>query len=85
METTIIKIGNSQGVRIPKPMLKQCGLSGRVEMTVKENELVIRPHQRKIRENWDEAYQKMAFEKDERIVDDLSESGTKWDTEEWEW
>ena len=41
MHARIIKIGNSQGVRIPKALLEETGLSGDVDMTVREGALVI--------------------------------------------
>jgi hypothetical protein len=36
MKTRIIPIGNSQGIRIPKPLLEQAGLSGEVEIRAKD-------------------------------------------------
>ena len=32
MKTNIIRIGNSKGIRLPKPILKQCGLDDGVEI-----------------------------------------------------
>lgn len=42
MNTTIISIGNSKGVRIPKPLLKESGLGKEVNITAKEGEIRIR-------------------------------------------
>jgi antitoxin component of MazEF toxin-antitoxin module len=42
MKTHIVRIGNSQAVRIPKALLEQAGLSGEVEIRVEGNSLVIR-------------------------------------------
>ncbi len=41
MITTIIAIGNSRGIRIPKPLLKQSGLCEHVELQVKKGEIRI--------------------------------------------
>ena len=41
MKTRIVRIGNSRGVRIPKPLLEQTGLDGDVEVAVRGNTLVI--------------------------------------------
>jgi antitoxin MazE len=41
MDAKIIKIGNSQGVRIPKPLLKQAGLSQHVRIMVKDGMIII--------------------------------------------
>ena len=43
MDATIIRIGNSRGVRLPKALLAQTGLHGKVELTVKGDGLVIKP------------------------------------------
>ena len=42
MNTTIISIGNSKGVRIPKPLLKESGLGKEVTITAKNGEIRIR-------------------------------------------
>ena len=82
MKTTIIQIGNSQGIRIPKPLLKQCSLQGEVELEVHDNELVIRaPHSP--RKGWIEKFAAMSKNGDDTLLD--VELRSKWDEEEWEW
>ena|SRR5437867_542354 len=41
MKTRIVRIGNSRGIRIPKPLIEQTGLDGDVEVAVHGNTLVI--------------------------------------------
>ena len=41
MITTIIDIGNSRGIRIPKPILEESNLSNQVELQVKKGEIRI--------------------------------------------
>ncbi len=41
MITTIIAIGNSRGIRIPKPILNESGLRNEVELQVKKGEIRI--------------------------------------------
>lgn len=43
MITTITKIGNSRGIRIPKPLLNESGLGNKVELQVKKGEIRIVP------------------------------------------
>lgn len=43
MDTNIVKIGNSQGVRIPKALLAQTNLKGKVKLVVRKNSIVITP------------------------------------------
>ena len=83
MRARVIKIGNSQGLRIPKPILEQTGIMDDVEIEVEKNQIIIRPI-KNVREGWDVAF-KIMGEKgdDEQILDEnISHS---WDEEEWQW
>jgi len=84
MKTRIVRIGNSQGVRIPKPLLEQTGLSGEVEMIARDGSLIIRPARRP-REGWTEAFQEMARRGDDALLDDAPPSLSTWDEADWEW
>ena len=55
MKTRIVRIGNSQGIRIPKPLLDQTGLLGEVEISAAADSLVIRPA-RKAGAGWAAAF-----------------------------
>ena len=80
----VVKIGNSQGIRIPKLLLEQASLGEEVELEVGQEQIVIRPVQRP-RHDWDEAFQMMAGQGDDELLDaDLLVPGA-WDEEEWEW
>lgn len=82
MKTTIIQIGNSHGIRIPKPLLKQCNLQHEVELEIHDNALVIRaPHAP--RKGWAEKFAVMAAKGDDILFDEEIQS--KWNEEEWEW
>ncbi len=84
MRARVIKIGNSQGLRIPKPILEQTGILDDVEIDVEKNMIIIRPV-RNPREGWDEAF-KMMRERgdDEPIINDKNLTHS-WDEEEWQW
>jgi antitoxin MazE len=43
MRTTIRKIGNSQGILIPKPMLVEAGMETEVDISVENGTIVLRP------------------------------------------
>ncbi len=51
MKTCIVRIGNSQGILIPQPLLEQSGLRGEVEISAQGDSLIIRPA-RKPRIGW---------------------------------
>ena len=84
MRTSIIRIGNSRGIRIPKALLEQCKLGDTVELEVEDNRLVIRPADRP-RQGWDEAFCQMAERGDDALLDEGSLGQTEWDQTEWEW
>ncbi len=81
MKASIIQIGNSQGLRIPKPILKQCGFDDEVELEVQGNKLIIKPHAT-ARNNWEKEFEAMARNGDDKV---LGFASTQWDEEEWEW
>jgi antitoxin MazE len=83
MRTNIIRIGNSQGVRIPKILLEQSRLGTEVELEVENDRIVIRPAIGP-REGWSDKFRLMSESGDDRLIDDLSEQ-TEWDKDEWEW
>jgi len=84
MKTRIVRIGNSQGIRIPKLLLEQTGLRGHVEICAQDDSLIIRPA-RKPREGWAAAFQEMARRGDEALLDDAPPSLSSWDEDDWEW
>jgi antitoxin MazE len=84
MKTRIVRVGNSQGIRIPKLLLEQTGLQGEVEISARDETLVIRAA-RKPREGWAAAFREMARRGDDALVDQAAPSLTVWDEGEWEW
>jgi antitoxin MazE len=84
MKATIVKIGNSRGLRIPRPILQECALKTEVEMEVRGHELIIRAPgvQRK---GWESAFYQMAQRGDDGLVDQIAEPSTEWADKEWEW
>lgn len=82
IRTRIVKIGNSQGVRIPKLLLEQSGIHGEVEIEVQGDHLTIRTASR-LRNGWDQAFAEMSKHQDDVLLDNVST--TDWDQGEWEW
>lgn len=84
MKTKIVRIGNSQGIRIPKSVLHQCHLDGPVEVDVQGNQLVVRSASRP-RSGWDEAFRDMHRTGDDRLLDRERTASSGWDRDEWRW
>jgi antitoxin MazE len=78
-QIVIRRIGNSQGIVIPKPLLAQIGLEGHAEMTLERDALVLRRPAKAVRAGWAAAAQKIAEVKDDKLV--LGEFGNEEDAE----
>jgi antitoxin MazE len=82
MRTTIRKMGNSQGVLIPKALLAQTGIDQAAEMTVENGAIVLRKPKQTAREGWAEASQEIAASGGEALA--WPEFANEGD-DEWQW
>ncbi len=89
VKARIVKMGNSQGIRIPKLLLEQLGLSDQIEMEVAENQLIIRAapqaEPQAARQGWEAAFREMAQRGDDQLLDADAVNAASWDESEWEW
>lgn len=91
MKTNLVQIGNSRGVRIPKPLLEQLKFETTVEFEILPEGLLLRPVKEKTkqtaREGWDEMFNAALSEngddKEEFTVWDQPEL-TGFDEKEWQ-
>ncbi len=84
MRSRIIKIGNSQGLRLPKPILEQAGIKKDVDIEIENGQIIVRPV-KEVREGWDEAFRAMREQGDDELIIDDSDISHSWDEEEWQW
>jgi len=84
MRARVIKIGNSQGLRIPKPILEQTGIMNDVEIEVEKNQIIIRPI-KNARDGWGDAFKAMGEKGDDEPIIDDENISQSWDEEEWHW
>jgi len=84
MRAHIVKIGNSQGIRIPKPILEQLGIIEDVDIKVENSQIIIRPVLNP-RSGWDDAFREMAENGDDLLVDGDEIMAHPWDETEWQW
>ncbi len=82
IRTKIIKIGNSQGIRLAKSLIEQYHLNGEVLLEPQERGLVIRPAENS-RAGWEEAFQRMRENDDDALVMDEPAIENQFDREEW--
>ncbi|MGH7627777.1 MAG: AbrB/MazE/SpoVT family DNA-binding domain-containing protein [Gemmatimonadaceae bacterium] len=81
MKARIVAIGNSQGIRIPKPLLEQSGLGADVELHAETGRIVIAAA-RRARAGWAEAAAQLHARGEDGL---LETAAPAFDTEEWEW
>ncbi len=82
MKTRIVRIGNSQGVRLPRPLLETAGLGEAVTLRATPGRIVIEAA-RAPRAGWAAAAKAMHAAGEDVLLD--PGTGTRFDAEEWRW
>jgi antitoxin MazE len=82
MKTKLVRIGNSRGVRIPKPLLEQAGLEEDVELHVVRAGIMIRGAPQP-RAGWAEAAEQIRVRQEDVLLDEPV--ATDFDETEWSW
>lgn len=73
MEISVIRIGNSKGIRLAKTILEKYGIQDKVELILEEGYLILKPV-RKPREGWEASFKEMHENgDDELLIDDIFE------------
>lgn len=80
IRSKVVKIGNSRGIRIPRVLLEQAGLTDEVEMMVEGDKLIIHSAQRP-RQGWDAQFAVMSEMGDDHPLDPILP--TQWEEAEW--
>ena len=81
MEVSVIKIGNSKGIRLSKTMLDKYNIQDTVEVILEKGQIVIKPLSRP-RKGWEKAFKKMAENGDDRLL--INDVFDDENLEEWE-
>ena len=82
MKLELTRIGNSRGIRIPKPLIEECGLGDVVELRISPEGLVITPH-RLPRQGWREAFI-AGFQAERDLLSDHAPTNV-FDRQDWKW
>lgn len=85
MHVHIRRIGNSQGVLLPRPLLQQVGIENEVDLQVVDGAIVLRPAKPEPRADWDNLFQKAIAEGHEPEKDLFGHITNDFDQTEWEW
>jgi antitoxin MazE len=68
MITGIRRVGNSRGIIIPKPMLKEAGLETEAEIALEHGAIVLRKPRRRPRRGWAEASRRIAEAGGDKLI-----------------
>src|SRR5437773_10771624 len=82
MKARLVRMGNSRGVRLPKPLIEQAGLTDEVELEVRGNTILIIA-QKSARAGWAEAARTLHAKDGDRLLD--GPTPTRFDEAEWQW
>lgn len=70
MHIPIVKIGNSQGIRLPKMLLDRYQLGDSIELELKDDCIVMKPSPA-VREGWSSAFQQAGEQEIEEVMPDF--------------
>jgi len=80
MTATVVQIGNSRGIRLPKNILRELKIKDEVEMVISDDSLIIKNIERKPREGWNEAFSQMSKNKEDKLLlnDNIDSNDFEW-------
>jgi antitoxin MazE len=80
MEISVVKIGNSKGIRLSKTLLERYNIKDSVELIMEKGYIILKPKE-EVRKGWGEAFRKMDETGDDRaLIPDVFEDES---FEEW--
>jgi antitoxin MazE len=82
MLVSIVAIGNSKGIRLPKAILEQLHIVDQVELEVENQQIILKPVDRTPRSGWEESFKGMASNQDDRALLPENFESKEFD---WEW
>ena len=67
MEISIIKIGNSKGLRLSKTILEKYNIKDKVELILEKGQIILKPVV-KPRKDWEKSFEKMRQNNDDKLL-----------------
>lgn len=67
MEVSVVKIGNSKGIRLSKTLIEKYNIKNSVDLILEEGQIVIKPTF-KPRNGWEKAFKEMAENRDDQLL-----------------
>jgi antitoxin MazE len=82
VKSKLVQIGNSRGVRLPKPIIEQANLGEVIDIQVREGVILI-SSPRPTRKGWAEAARLGHQRREDGLLDQPMD--TQFDQDEWKW
>jgi len=82
MLVSLVQVGNSKGIRLPKAILDQCHIEDKMDMEVADDSIILKPVKNKPREKWAEKFGKMKEAGEDKL---LIDDGLDLSEKDWEW
>jgi len=68
MLASVVQIGNSRGIRLPKKILHELNIKDKVEFTINKDALIIKGVKKRPRQGWSDAFEKMSADKENKLL-----------------
>ena len=82
MLVSLVQVGNSKGIRLPKSVLDQCQIEDKLEMEISDNTIILKPVRNKPRQKWPEKFKAMHESGDDKLIID---DGLDLNDRDWKW
>jgi len=78
MELSIIRIGNSRGIRLNKSILQRYNIQDRVEVILEKGRIILKPVPN-TRQGWEDEFREMHDKKEDTLlIPDVFEDEEEW-------
>jgi antitoxin MazE len=67
MEVSIIKIGNSKGLRLSKTIIEKYDIKDKVELILEKEQIILKPG-KDPRKGWEKEFEKMHLNNDDKLL-----------------
>ncbi len=80
MDVSVIKVGNSKGIRLSKTIIDRYNIKDTMELIMEKDHIILKPKTR-IRKGWEAAFKKMHEAGDDKLL--MNDVFEEEDFEEW--
>jgi antitoxin MazE len=84
MNLELIDIGNSKGIRLPKPVIEACGIEKFMQLIIEDGKIIISPL-KSLRAGWNEAFKKAGLDESSSASTEFSQIPNDFDHNDWTW